>query len=169
MNAVAVNAPGVVTEATSSTIGPGDLAGRSVAYLRPYWKLSLIVLIAVVIEMAFTTVFPIIVMVLIDAANTATENRLLILSLAGLTVFFVIASLAGVIRDRCCAEGGARLVNDLRIRMFDHLQSLSMGFFGRTELGNLMTRFASDLEVTAHLSMLGARSGEGAARAGRAS
>jgi ATP-binding cassette, subfamily B, bacterial len=147
MNAVAVDAPGAVTEATSSTIGPGDLAGRSVAYLRPYWKLSLVVLIAVVIEMAFTTVFPIVVMVLIDAAATATESSLLILSLAGLTVFFLIASLAGVIRDRCCAEVGARLVNDLRVKMFNHLQGLSMGFFGRIELGNLMTRFGSDLEV----------------------
>jgi hypothetical protein len=81
-------------------IGPGELWGRSMSYLRPYLGSVLIVLVAIVIEMAFASVFPLSIMTLIDNAVAVRDDRVLMTTLGGLTVFFLIASAAGVARDR---------------------------------------------------------------------
>ncbi|MCX5663014.1 MAG: ABC transporter ATP-binding protein [Planctomycetota bacterium] len=41
---------------------------------------------------------------------------------------------------------GEGVVHDLRNDMFDHLQKMSMSFFGRNRLGRLISRFTSDVE-----------------------
>ena len=45
------------------------------------------------------------------------------------------------------ARAGARVMNDLRLRLFEHLQHLSVGFYARAKVGDLMSRFTSDLDA----------------------
>ena len=40
---------------------------------------------------------------------------------------------------------GTRVLNDLRARLFNHLQRLSMDYFARSQIGDLVSRFSSDL------------------------
>ncbi len=37
-------------------------------------------------------------------------------------------------------------MNDVRLQIFNHLQKLSMNFFARSQVGDLMSRFTSDLD-----------------------
>jgi len=41
---------------------------------------------------------------------------------------------------------GQRVMNDLRIRVFDHIQRLSLSFFDRTPVGRLVTRATNDVQ-----------------------
>jgi ATP-binding cassette subfamily B protein len=40
---------------------------------------------------------------------------------------------------------GGRVVLDMRVELFDHLQMLSMGFFGRKQTGQIMSRVTNDI------------------------
>ncbi len=42
---------------------------------------------------------------------------------------------------------GQRVMADLRMQMFDHLQRLSVGFFSRTPVGRLVTRVTNDVDT----------------------
>ena len=50
------------------------------------------------------------------------------------------------------AEG---FLYDLRVRVFDHLQSLSMGFYDRQRSGVLVSRMTSDIDVISQLAQNG--------------
>lgn len=49
-------------------------------------------------------------------------------------------------RSLLSLELGEDVIHDLRRDMFQHLQSLSMGFFNRTKIGRIISRFTSDTE-----------------------
>ena len=42
---------------------------------------------------------------------------------------------------------GQRIMFDLRMRVFGHLQRLDVGFYDRNPVGRLMTRVTSDVDV----------------------
>src|SRR5262249_3310429 len=72
-------------------------------------------------------------------------HRLLVVVLAGLGGLFVLAAAASLLKDRLSAHVAAGVVNDLRRRMFAHLQEVSLGFFTRTPGGEILARFTSDV------------------------
>ncbi|MBO0851064.1 MAG: ABC transporter ATP-binding protein, partial [Pseudonocardia sp.] len=51
---------------------------------------------------------------------------------------------------------GERFVLDLRTRVFDHLQRLSVDFFDRRQLGDTLSRLTSDIEAIEHVVVTGA-------------
>ncbi|MBI3965211.1 MAG: ATP-binding cassette domain-containing protein [Chloroflexi bacterium] len=125
--------------------GMGYLFKQSISYLRPYRGLSALAFGAMLIEVGFVTLFPVGVKLLLDNAVSARDDRQLVLILAGLCGFFFAASVAGVARDRLSAAVGNRMLTDLRLRMFSHLQRLSPAFFAQAQIGDLVARFAGDL------------------------
>jgi ATP-binding cassette subfamily B protein len=42
---------------------------------------------------------------------------------------------------------GQRVIQDIRLQLFTHVQSLSTSFFDRTPSGSLVTRLTNDVEV----------------------
>ena len=83
---------------------------------------------------------------LIDSAIGAGKVSLVIELLAALLVLFVVQGAASLVKDYLSARTGARVMSELRARLFDHLQALSMGFHTRSAVGDLMTRFSADME-----------------------
>jgi ATP-binding cassette subfamily B protein len=130
--------------ATPAT-GPLGLWRRSLSYLRPYRRQSLLVLGAIGIDIAFSLAFNFGVKALIDAAVAQRGQHADVLILAGLAVFFLVSTLSGAGRDALAAGVEARFANDLRLRLAAHLQHLSPGYFLQTQGGDLLSRFTSDL------------------------
>ena len=84
-----------------------------------------------------------------DLLKTVTEARdhagwVVIVTLLLLTLAAVLASAAGLVCEYLAAGVFARMVKDIRQRMFDHLQTLSMPFFTRTRAGTILSRFSGD-------------------------
>ncbi len=73
-----------------------------------------------------------------------TRGQLLFSACAGLVVIYVILGIVNVINNYLTISIGQRMVNDLRARLFDHLQRLSLAFHRRREIGDLMVRITYD-------------------------
>ncbi|HST26256.1 MAG TPA: ATP-binding cassette domain-containing protein, partial [Gaiellaceae bacterium] len=71
----------------------------------------------------------------------------LVAILVALGASVLVAASVGVARDRLYARVTASVVADVRTSMFDHLQRLSLGFFSRSQLGDLLARFSGDLRA----------------------
>ena len=129
----------------------GKTLRRILGLTRPHlrWVIGFILAIAIVsgLDALFTYLSKLIVDDGIIAQNKPVLYRLLALY-GGLTIFqaaavFGFVYLAGVL--------GERIRYDLRQKMFNHLQQLSLSYFSRTPVGWIMSRVTSDTERVADL------------------
>ena len=75
-----------------------------------------------------------------------------------IVAYVVVAAVAYVVaRVQIMVVGriGEGFLRDLRIRVFNHLQSLSMAFFDREKAGVLVSRMTSDVDSMAELVQIG--------------
>jgi ATP-binding cassette, subfamily B, bacterial len=114
-------------------------------YFRPYWKQCLLQLLALATLIVFDTLFPLGTKFLIDLAIVPQDSRMLILLMVGLAVLYLVSSVGSMGSDYMTAWIIARVTNDMRLKMFSHLQTLSASYYARTQTGDIITRFNADL------------------------
>ena len=114
-------------------------------YLRPYQAQTWSIAALLLVELAFTTALPLSFKVLIDWAIVPQNRSVLWLLFGGLLVGVGAATAATIARDYLYASLSATLLHDVRVRIFAHLQRLSMTFHARARIGDIMARFSSDL------------------------
>jgi ATP-binding cassette subfamily B multidrug efflux pump len=124
-----------------------SLLRRLLGYLRPYrwWTLA-----AVLLLMSQSVLALIGPRLTEHALDVAVPHR--DLALLGLLAGLYLATLAA---DFVVEYGGTlltsyigqRVMYDLRMQIFGHLQRLSIGYFDRNPVGRLMTRVTSDVET----------------------
>lgn len=95
--------------------------------------------------MIFNAQIPMSVKFMIDRALLGHNERLMVLILGALVASTVVVSLTSLGRDYLYAKIVARIVSSIRQRLFEHLQTLSMEFYARTEVGDVMSRFSNDI------------------------
>jgi len=116
-------------------------------FLAPHRWLLAGVMVGLVIDVAFLTLLPLSLKFLIDRAIEPANRELLGWTLSALTGGVLVAATAMVWRDYLYARLGASVMQSVRQRQFEHLQTLSLDFFARTRAGDLMARFTSDLSA----------------------
>ncbi|MDQ3995485.1 MAG: ABC transporter ATP-binding protein/permease [Gemmatimonadota bacterium] len=139
----------------------GRLARRLFAYARPYGTLVAGALALLLIDGLLQLAGPLLTRTVIDDALPARDFSLVVTA----TVIYAV-SLVG---SFACAYGetlltsllGQRVMHDLRIDIFAHLQRLPVSFFDRTPVGRLVTRVTSDVEALNELFTAGVVAGLG--------
>ena len=144
------------------------IARRLGGYLRPYSLAIGVALFLLVALAGLEIAGPLIIKVAIDGQITKGKTS----GLALLVVLYV-ATLAGVFVMRY-AQGvlmtyvGQRVMMDMRLQLFAHIQRMSIAFFDRNPVGRLVTRLTNDIAtleqvisqgvvaIFANLLMLGA-------------
>ncbi len=81
----------------------------------------------------------------IDEGLVRKDGRLLLLLLAAIGIVSVLGAAVGFARDYLTAWVETAVLRDLQLRMFEHMQRLSLSFYARTEVGDLIARFSTDL------------------------
>lgn len=81
------------------------------------------------------------------SVDVAGVRRLSLLFLAVIAVAFVVAYANRVLLEVV----GQRIVYDMRVQLFDHIERLPFGFFDRTPSGRLTTRVTNDIEALADM------------------
>jgi ATP-binding cassette subfamily B protein len=66
----------------------------------------------------------------------------------------LLTAVAAIGRDYLYARIGTSVMNDLRQRMFDHLQQLSASFYSKMQIGDIMSRFSTDLSAVQNAVIL---------------
>jgi ATP-binding cassette subfamily B protein len=123
------------------------LLGRLLTYLRPYRGLTALAVTLLLAGAGLALVGPALTQRAIDVAIPAGDTGLL----ATLAALFVVALLLDFAveygQTLLTAYIGQRVMYDLRMQIFGHLQRLSISFFDRNPVGRLMTRVTSDVET----------------------
>ncbi len=118
---------------------------RIVRLFRPYRLLVVGVLLCIIVNAALGVVPPFLTAIIIDTGIKRGHLALLI-ELTVLTLLAILASgLVGVLQSYFNNIIGQRIMSDLREDLYRHLLDLSLRFFGRTKLGDLLSRFNNDI------------------------
>ena len=119
----------------------------SVTYLLPHWRVSSLILVMMGFGIAYSIIMPFSFKFLINDAILPKDSGQLTKIMIILGSLFLFQSLATMFKDYLVALVGARLMVDLRLKMFNHLQSLSMNYYSKAQIGDIMTRFTADVSV----------------------
>ena len=87
---------------------------------------------------------PWILKIIIDKALPQKDLRLLFQLLAIFTGLFLLRAWLTMVRNRVLQNAAMRLVCDLRIRLFAHLQTLSLRYFDDNHTGETVSRVSQD-------------------------
>jgi len=123
------------------------VAKRTASYWKPHKKIAVVLLIMLGIQQAFTTAYALGMKSIIDNLLAHTNDPPLSLVLGGLAIAFMAAAVASLYGERLTATISVKIINGLRQRMFNHLMRLASDFYGRTNTGDILSRFSSDLET----------------------
>ncbi|PYQ94612.1 MAG: antibiotic ABC transporter ATP-binding protein [Acidobacteria bacterium] len=120
---------------------------RLLEYLRPYWRQVAIALVTIVVGGIASLMQPYLIKVAIDrfiaARRMAGLDSLAALYLAVLVVSFA----AEYVQTWTMQLTGQRIMFDLRMAIYRHLQRLDLRYYDRHPVGRLMTRVTSDVDV----------------------
>ena len=139
----------------------GRLVRRLAAYVRPYWPLVAGAIGCLFAEGALQLVGPLLTERVIDVAVPYHDTGLI----RSAVLLFVLT----LIVQFACAYGetiltsllGQRVMRDLRLQVFAHLERLPIAFFDRNPVGRLVTRVTADIEALNELFTAGVVSGLG--------
>jgi subfamily B ATP-binding cassette protein MsbA len=117
---------------------------RFLALCRPQ-RLKILLGVALILAAtALTLAPPWILKLVIDRALPARNLRLLAQLLAVFTAIFVLRGWVTMVRNRILQHAAMRIVCDLRIELFAHLQTLSLRYFDNARTGETVSRIALD-------------------------
>jgi ATP-binding cassette subfamily B multidrug efflux pump len=122
------------------------LLRRLIAYLAPYKPQVAVSLLLLFAGAALELAGPYLTKVALDRALPARDAGLLGTLVLLYIGSLVLAFLAEYAHTLLTAWLGQRVMYDLRVQVFAHLQRLSLRFFDRNPVGRLMTRVTNDVE-----------------------
>jgi ATP-binding cassette subfamily B protein len=122
------------------------LLGRLVGYLRPYRAAVAASLLLLFAGAALELAGPYLTKVALDRAIPGRDVGLLGWLVGAYVVSLVLAFACQYAHTLLTAWLGQRVMYDLRVEVFGHLQRLSLRYFDRNPVGRLMTRVTNDVE-----------------------
>lgn len=131
------------------------LMRRLITYLRPYKKFVALAFLLILFESALEAAFPLLTKVAIDdyIANSNVSGLALI---AGIYVgLLVVKFVAGSLQSYTLQNTGQKIMYDMRMQVFTHLQRLSPSFYDKNPVGRLITRVITDVDVLNELFSAG--------------
>ncbi len=123
---------------------------RRVARLfRPYWRRVALVCLAILVSSGLGVVNPLLTKVVFDQAlfpSSGRPNLHLLYVLIGIMVAVAILGGAiGIGQTYLTSLLGQRVMQDLRNRLYAHLQAMSLRFFTSTRTGEIQSRLQNDV------------------------
>jgi ATP-binding cassette, subfamily B, bacterial len=129
----------------------GKTFRRILGLMRPYWKRAVVFLLAIALVSGMDSIFTYLGKNIIDKGISVHNQSVVIHTLllyAGLTL---VQAASVFVFIYLTAYLGEQIRYDLRKRIFNHLQQLSLSYYSRTPVGWIMSRTTSDTERVADL------------------
>jgi ATP-binding cassette, subfamily B, bacterial len=148
-------ASGVSDDDKLDRAAAGRVLRRTARMLRPQARRVAGALAMVVLWTGTVLAGPWLVRYGIDHGINEGDAGALNAAVAGYVVVAVLAYITNRIQITLISRVGEDFLRRLRIRVFDHLQRLSMPFYDRSKAGVLVSRMTSDVDSLAELIQLG--------------
>jgi ATP-binding cassette, subfamily B, bacterial len=124
------------------------LVKRIVRLFRPYRGRTALILVSILVTSGLGIVNPLLIQVVFDDALFVEggPNLGLLYALVGVMVAIpIVSGLLGVGQTYLTNIVGNRVMQDLRDRLYAHLQSMPLAFFTGTRTGEIQSRLANDV------------------------
>jgi ATP-binding cassette, subfamily B, multidrug efflux pump len=123
------------------------LMRRLLAYLRPYRRSAFLALVCLIAGSAFSIIQPFLTKIAIDRyirnSSFAGLHQIAILYTLTLVCVFSLSFAQTWLINLM----GQKIMYDLRMQIFRHLQKLDVSFFDKNPVGRLMTRVTTDVDA----------------------
>ncbi|MHC4481533.1 MAG: ABC transporter transmembrane domain-containing protein, partial [Planctomycetota bacterium] len=123
-----------------------QIVRRLFSFLLPYLKPAIVGLVLTFLITAMQNMPPYLTKVLIDDVITPGNFSLFPIVIAILVGVYVGSAVVSVFRSYIMQWLGNRVLLDLRIRLYDHLQMLRLSYYNRRQTGQIMSRVTGDLQ-----------------------
>ena len=128
---------------------------RAAQMLRPYRRQVVVALAMVVTWTGMTLAGPFLVRYGIDHGIAADDAGALNAAVIGYVIVAAISYVTYRFQVQLISRIGESFLRDLRLRVFDHLQRLSMPFYDREKAGVIVSRMTSDVDSLQELVQMG--------------
>ncbi|HEX6168019.1 MAG TPA: ABC transporter ATP-binding protein [Acidimicrobiales bacterium] len=142
---------GVSAEERLDAVAATRVLRRSARLLRPHRRRVIGSMVMVVLWTATVLAGPYLVRVGIDQGIKGRSTATLNAAVVGYVVVAVLAYLTNWWQIALLSRVGEDFLRELRNRVFDHLQRLSMPFYDRSKSGVLVSRMTSDVDSLSEL------------------
>ena len=133
------------TSITSHKLAPGTLR-RIVQFARPYRGKLAAFLALIIVDALVGAAGPLIYKAIIDDGIIKKRSGFVVAMAVVVGVLALGSAIIGIVQRWFSARIGEGLVFDLRTQVFDHVQTMPIGFFTRARTGALVTRLNSDVQ-----------------------
>lgn len=120
---------------------------RLFGHVKPYWKPLLLTAVALLLVTGLSLLPPLFQRAIIDGVLATGDMSRLWKLIAGLVGVYALLQAVSMAEQYVRHVLGARFILDLRVRLYAHLQRLSLSFFEQTSTGELMSRVTNDVEA----------------------
>lgn len=128
------------------------------SYFRKHILLYLIALFAVICSILLDMYAPIIVQHIIDDVIIAKNTEPLKILLLGILAIGIGRCIFQYVKEFLCDWSGSKIASEIRINLFQKIQSLSANFFDGINSGELMSRVTNDVDriwdISAYMGIL---------------
>ncbi|TDC09121.1 ABC transporter ATP-binding protein [Nonomuraea longispora] len=119
--------------------------GRIAALFRAYRGRLAMVGLFILLSSLVSLASPFLLREVLDVAIPSKDTGLLALLALGMILVAVATSVFDVLQTLISTTVGQRVMHDLRIAVYGHLQRMSPAFFTRTRTGEVQSRIANDI------------------------
>lgn len=131
----------------SSTKDSYQLYKRLLPYVKPYWKKIVLAIISSILLASTNISIPYITKVIMD--DIFTEKNMLMLTIIPIAIVILFFLKGSFHFGQAYLMGyvGIKVVIDIRDKIYQHLQTLSLAFFTKNPTGVLMSRISNDTNL----------------------
>ncbi len=126
-----------------------NLGGRVLKLFAPYKAKIVATCLIVVVSAALGVIPPLLVQRIFDQALFPVDGDASISLLIRLVVvmigLYLLSAALDVVQTWLTSTVGNTVTGDLRVRLFEHLQAMELGFFTRTKTGVIQSRLQNDV------------------------
>jgi ATP-binding cassette, subfamily B, bacterial len=128
---------------------------RSLGMLTPYRRQTVVAVLLITIWTGTVLAGPFLVKYGIDQGILKHDGGVLNRAVAGYVLVAIASYVVYRLQIMLVGRIGEGFLRDLRIRVFDHLQQLSMPYYDREKAGVIVSRMTSDVDALAELVQMG--------------
>ncbi|MCA0971805.1 ABC transporter ATP-binding protein/permease [Halobacillus litoralis] len=132
-----------------------DSIKRYLQFVRPYKGKILFTVLIGIVKFSIPLLMPLIIKYVIDniinaedMADPAKLDQLLWIMGGAFAVFLILRPPIEYIRQYLAQYIGSKILYDIREKLFDHIQRLSLRFYSKTKTGEIISRVIHDVEQT---------------------
>ena len=129
----------------------GEVVKRLLRYARPYWKSFVLVLVIMLFSIVYDLVSPLIVGHIEEVISGQFELGYLFAVVGLYAGILVVSLICTYFQAMILQKTGQKILSDLRLELFSHIENLSHNQLNNIPVGKLVTRVTNDTNAISYL------------------